>query len=85
MFPKTPTEIAQYAATMAVQMKVTQITQRAIASNSNADPNTLTVKVAAITIGAVAAGLMKPYTDTAVELASSRIAAWQLNRSKNTR
>jgi NADH dehydrogenase FAD-containing subunit len=80
MFPTTPTEIAQAAVSMAVQMKVQQIAANQLAQRTTLDPTTIPVKVATWTTGAVTAALVKPFTDTAVEMVAMRITRWKVSR-----
>ena len=76
----SPTDIAKAAVSLAVQLKVQQIAENQLKNRTTIDTTTIPVKVATWTVGAVGASLMKPITDTTVEIVSSRIAAWKLNR-----
>lgn len=71
MFPMTKLEIAQYAASMVVALKTTQICEQQVAQHTELNPDGIPVKVGCTVAGQLVAYRAKPYTDVAVAKAAT--------------
>jgi hypothetical protein len=80
--PTTPTEIAKNALQFVVAAKVANITKDQLEEHTEMDPDGLPVKAISASTGYLVAGLVRPYTDRAVDATASRIKRWRAERKE---
>lgn len=77
--------IAKLVARTTVASVTTKYTKRALTNLTDAEPDSITVKLASILAGELVAEQLEPQTDALVEVSAARIVEWNENRKKNTK
>jgi hypothetical protein len=76
----TAIEISKMAVRQVVALNVAKVSTNVICNNTDADPDSITVKVGTMIVGEVVASKAGPHTDAMVE----RTFAWIKNRKNKT-
>lgn len=84
MFQYTKTEIAKYAVSAVISLKVKQIADHQIEEHTELDTDSIAVSVGTTVIGQLAASTAKPWTDKTVDAVIERYQSWRKDKSEDT-